>query len=68
MSVLYANKDTDNVSDSDPQGLLSKIQNEADISTFWVKDKKMVCSGAKTKLLIVGTRELRSSKIGNLPI
>ena len=63
MSVLYADDDTDNVSDSDPEILQNKIQREADLSTTWVKDNKLVCSGPKTKLLVVGTRELRKSKL-----
>ena len=45
-SVLYADDDTDNVSDSNPQTLQYKIQNEANLSTAWVKDNKMICSGA----------------------
>ena len=64
-SILYADDDTDNVSDNDPNTLIEKIQREADLSTSWVKDNKMVCSGAKTKLMIIGTRELRNSKLGD---
>ena len=64
-SVLYADDDTDNVSDSDPDILQQLIQREADLSTAWVNDNKLVCSGAKTKLLIVGTKELRRSKLNN---
>ena len=64
-SVLYADDDTDNVSDKNPESLQSKIQNEANISTAWVKDNGMVCSGAKTKLMIVGTKELCQVKLVN---
>ena len=39
------------------------IQREADRSTDWVRDNKMVCAGDKTKLLVVGTRQLRESKL-----
>ena len=60
-SVIYADDDTDNVSDNDPISLQQKIQREANLSTSWVKDNKLVCSGSKTKLLIVGTKELRKS-------
>ena len=42
-----------------------KVQTEANISTAWVKDNKLVCSGSKTKLLIVGTKEMRKSKLLN---
>ena len=62
-SVLYADDDTDNVSDTNPNILEQKIQNEANRSTFWVHDNKLVCSGKKTKLLIVGTKELRKSRL-----
>ena len=61
-SVIYADDDTDNVSDKNLQNLQTKIQREANLSTAWVKDNKLVCSGSKTKLLIVGTKELRNSK------
>ena len=62
-SVLYADDDTDTVSDRDPDKLQEKIQKEANLSTEWVKDNRLVCSGSKTKLLVVGTRELRKSKL-----
>ena len=58
-SVLFADDDTDNVSDKNPMELKRKIQNEANRSTSWVKDNKMVCSGDKTKLLVIGTAEMR---------
>ena len=67
-SVIYADDDTDNVSDKDPISLQQKIQREANLSTSWVKDNKLVCSGSKTKLLIVGTKELRKSKLTNRDI
>ena len=53
------------MADSDPDILTQKIQNEADLSVGWVRDNKMVCSGSKTKLMIVGTKELRQSKLAN---
>ena len=61
-SVLYADDDTDNVRDKNVADLEAKIQREADRSTDWVKDNRMVCSGAKTKLLVIGTAQLRRSK------
>ena len=61
--MLYADDDTDTVSDADPEILQVKIQREADLSTSWVKDNRLVCSGSKTKLLVVGTKELRKSRI-----
>ena len=65
-SVVYADDDTDNMSDADVGTLQDKIQNEANLSTSWVRDNKMVCSGSKTKLMVVGTRELRKSKFMNM--
>mgnify|MGYP003313496121 CR=1 FL=1 len=62
-SVLFADDDTDVVQDSDPNNLEEKIQREASRSTEWVKDNRMVCAGDKTKLLVIGTKQLRQSKI-----
>ena len=62
-SVLYADDDTDNIKDADPEILKTKIQTEADLSTDWVHDNKLVFSGEKTKLLIIGTSDLRQSRI-----
>ena len=62
-SILYADDDTDNVSDPNPDILQQKIQQEANKSTSWVHDNKLVCSGGKTKLLVIGTRDLRNSKL-----
>ena len=62
-SILYADDDTDNVRDKDPKNLVTKIQKEADRSADWVTDNKLVCSGQKTKLLIMGTAALRQSRI-----
>ena len=61
--MLYADDDTDVASHSDPEILQQIIQREADRSTDWVRDNKMVCAGDKTKLLVVGTRQLRESKL-----
>ena len=62
-SVLYADDDTDNIADGDPKELKSKLQYEANLSTAWVTDNKLVCSGEKTKLLIIGTPELKISRM-----
>ena len=62
-SVLYADDDTDNVRDEDPLALQAKIQKEANLSADWVTDNKLVCSGEKTKLLVISTAELRQSRM-----
>ena len=36
------------------------MQREAERSVAWVKDNRMVCSGDKTKLLVIGTQEQRN--------
>ena len=61
--MLYADDNTANVSDADPVELKKKIQREATRSTDWVADNRMVCSGDKTKLLIIGTSQLKKSKL-----
>ena len=67
-SVLYADDDTDNVSSECPTNLQHMIQMEADLSVAWVNDNRLVCSGSKTKLLVVGTRELRRSKLESIEL
>ena len=65
-SVLYADDNTDNVSSKNVPELQEKIQFEADRSTDWVQDNRMVCSGPKTKLLIMGTSQLRNKLLNGL--
>ena len=60
---MYADDDTDHAQDPDPSRLLSKIQYEADCSTSWVADNKLVCSGKKTKLMIIATTAMRNSRL-----
>ena len=45
--------------------LQEKIQKQADSSVQWIQDNKMLCSGDKTKLLVVGTKGLKLSKLGD---
>lgn len=61
--MLYADDNTDNTSDSSPEILQEKIQQEANHSTDWVSDNRMVCAGDKTKLLVIGTKQLRKSRM-----
>ena len=62
-SVLFVDDDTDNVRDANPDVLEEKLQSQADRSTEWVRDNDMVCADDKTKLLVIGTRELRRSRL-----
>ena len=56
-AVLYADDNTGHVRAKNSEDLVRKIQQQADKSTDWVKDNRMVCSGEKTKMLIIGTSE-----------
>ena len=66
--VLYADDDTESVADPDPVALQEKLQSQVESSTNWIQDNKMLCSGEKTKLLIVSTREQRATKLKNTSI
>ena len=66
--VLYADDDTEIVSDRNPEVLEAKLQAQVDSSTSWIQDNRMLCSGDKTKLLIVSTREQRTSKLNDKKI
>ena len=61
--ILYADDDTSNVNDKDPEVLEVKMQAKANAATQWIQDNRMICSGEKTKLLVVGTKELRAAKL-----
>ena len=63
VSVLYADDDTVNVSASNPVDLQLKLQVAADSSTQWIADNRMVCSGEKTKLLLMGTSQLKRHRM-----
>ena len=62
-SVLFIDDDTDAVSEADPDLLVAKMQQEADNSCEWLKDNRMCIAGHKSKLLVVGTKELKRSKL-----
>ena len=62
-AVVYVDDDSDFVSDSDPVILHEKIQREADNSSQWLKDNRLCVAGEKTKLLVLGTSQMRTSKL-----
>ena len=64
-AVLYADDDTENVNDKDPEELERKTQMEAGRATDWVSVNKMVCAWDKTKLLVIGTPQMRRNKLSN---
>ena len=64
-SVLFVDDDTDCVSDHDPEKLVEKIEIEAERSCDWLRDNRMCVAGQKSKLLIIGTKELRKKRLGD---
>ena len=45
--------------------LQEKIQKQAGSSVQWIQDNNMLCSGDKTKLLVVGNKRRKLSKLGD---
>ena len=60
--IVYADDNTPTTADEDPICLQAKIQHEADVVTAWFARNDMICSGDKTKLLIVGTQTGRKKQ------
>ena len=61
--VIYADDNTLTTADKDPIDLQSKVQNEANLVTSWFSKNDMICSSDKTKLLVIGTKANRQSKL-----
>ena len=66
--ILYADDDTEIVSDPNPTVLQEKLQRQVERSTGWIQDNRMLCAGKNTKLLIVSTREQRTTKLRDTTI
>ena len=64
-AVVYVDDDTDCVSDCDPDVLKEKITSEAGLSAQWLEDNRLCVAADKSKLLIIGTQQLRCSKTLN---
>ena len=64
-SVMFVDDDTDCVSGEAPDLLQEKIQFESEQSCNWLHDNRMVVAGGKSKLIVVGTKELRTRKLGD---
>ena len=58
-TVIYADDNTPTTCHQNIDILGEKIQADADQTTSWIRDKKMICSGEKTKLLVIGTEQNR---------
>ena len=61
--IIYADDNTPTTADCDPEKLEEKIQAKASLVTAWFSSNHMVCSGDKTKLLVIGTAANRSNRI-----
>ena len=62
-SVVYVDDDSDTVSARDPGVLKNLIEHEAGNSASWLKDNRLCVAGDKSKLIVIGTKKMRSSKI-----
>ena len=62
-SVMYVDDDTDVAHDTDPHHLQQKIQHEADSSANWLADNRMCVAEERSKLLILGTKSLRTLRL-----
>ena len=64
-SVIYVDDDTDNTHDSDPTRLKELIEQEAENSASWLRDNKLCVAADKSKLLVIGMKQLRTQKLEN---
>ena len=61
-SIVYVDDDSDIVSNKDPEHLRDSIEQEAGNSAQWLKDNRLCVAGEKSKLLVIGTKQLKASK------
>ena len=62
-SVVYVDDDTDVVHEADPVELQALIQQEAANSARWLRDNRLCVAGNKSKLLVIGTKQLKKGKM-----
>ena len=62
-SVIYVDDDTDNVHAADPVQLQHIMQKEVNNSVSWLQDNQLCVAGDKSKFMIIGTSQLRASKL-----
>jgi hypothetical protein len=62
--IVFADDNTPTCSETDPDDLIESIQEVSNKVTSWFTKNDMVCSGDKTKLLLIGSRAKRASKLG----
>ena len=56
---------SDSVHATDPDVLRGLIEKEANNSANWMKDNGLCVAGDKSKLLIIGTKQLKASRVVN---
>ena len=61
-SIVYVDDDSDSVNAAEPDVLQNLIQQEATNSAQWLKDNRLCVAGDKSKLIVIGTKELKDSK------
>ena len=59
--MVYVDDDSDFVKSKDPARLNELIQTEAENSAQWLKDNRLCVAGEKSKLLLLGTGEMRAA-------
>ena len=62
-SIVYVDDDSDSVHAADPEDLRILVEKEANNSADWMKDNRLCVAGDKSKLLVIGTKQLKASKI-----
>ena len=64
-AIVYVDDDSDTVHSADPVILRNLIEQEAENSAQWLSDNRLCVAGEKSKLLIIGTRQLKNQKLTN---
>ena len=64
-NVIFVDYDTDSVSAKNPKELVEKLQREVNNSVNWLKDNRLCVAGDKSKILIVGTEQLKRKRLKN---
>ena len=61
-SVVYVDDDSDVVHEKDPEALRDLIESEACNSASWLRDNRLCVAADKSKLLIIGSKQLKAAK------
>ena len=64
-SVIFVDDDNDSVSARTPEELLEKLQRYVNNSVNGLKDNSLFVAGDKSKLFIVGTEQVKRSRVKN---